>query len=65
VDVVLRTQIDLMEALPSGALLVIDTDVLIDDLRDQPQAVSWLEERSTAAVWPQPWFPRSKQIIVE
>ena len=26
-----------------GDLLVIDTDVLIDYLRDQPQAMGWLE----------------------
>ena len=27
-------------------MLVIDTDVLIDYLRDQPQAVTWLEARA-------------------
>ena len=35
-----------MELSRSRALLVIDTDVLIDYLRDQAQAVTWLEERA-------------------
>jgi predicted nucleic acid-binding protein len=35
-----------MESSLSKALLVIDTDVLIDYLRDQAQAVTWLEERA-------------------
>ena len=39
-----------MESSPSRELLVVDTVVLIDDLRDQPQAVVWLEENAERAL---------------
>jgi predicted nucleic acid-binding protein len=39
-----------MEASSSRELLVVDTDVLIDYLRDQAQAVVWLEENAERAL---------------
>jgi predicted nucleic acid-binding protein len=39
-----------MESSPSRKLVVVDTDVLIDYLRDQPQAVVWLEENAERAL---------------